>query len=108
MFQVRMKHFEIVVLSLALVFAPTSAQKKNVVLIISDDMRPDLSPYVDEGIRNSDVTTNYVTPELDKLAGRSLLFKNAYCQFPICGPSRASFLTSRYPDTIEVIFCYFQ
>ena len=78
--------------------------KKNVVLIISDDMRPDLSPYVDQGVRNSDVTTNYVTPELEKFAGRSLLFKNAYCQFPICGPSRTSFLTSRYPDTVQVRF----
>ena len=91
--------------TILMIFALASrviAQKKNVVLIISDDLRPDLNAYVQEGVRMSDVSTTYVTPNLDEFASRSLLFKNAYCQFPVCGPSRASFLTSRYPDTIEV------
>ena len=39
------------------------------------------------------------TPNLDRLAQRGALFERAYCQSPVCTPSRASFLTGRYPRT---------
>jgi arylsulfatase len=39
------------------------------------------------------------TPNIDRLAQNGLLFEMAYCQSPICTPSRASFLTGRYPRT---------
>lgn len=39
------------------------------------------------------------TPHLDRLAGGGMLFERAYCQSPMCSPSRASFLTGRYPRT---------
>ncbi len=39
------------------------------------------------------------TPNLDKLASEGVLFQHAYCQSPVCTPSRASFLTGRYPRT---------
>ena len=39
------------------------------------------------------------TPHLDKLIGQGTTFNNAYCQSPVCAPSRASFLTGRYPRT---------
>jgi len=39
------------------------------------------------------------TPHLDRLAERGVLFEHAYCQSPVCTPSRASFLTGRYPRT---------
>jgi len=42
------------------------------------------------------------TPHLDALAGKGVLFEHAYCQSPICSPSRASFLTGRYPRTTRV------
>ncbi len=42
------------------------------------------------------------TPELDKLCDNGTAFNNAYCQSPICTPSRASFLTGRYPSTTHV------
>ncbi|MCI9590203.1 MAG: sulfatase-like hydrolase/transferase [Lachnospiraceae bacterium] len=42
------------------------------------------------------------TPNLDALAGRGMLFENTYCQSPVCTPSRASFLTGRYPRTCRV------
>jgi arylsulfatase A-like enzyme len=39
------------------------------------------------------------TPNLDKLAEDGVLFENAFIQCPVCTPSRASFLTGRYPRT---------
>ncbi len=39
------------------------------------------------------------TPHIDSLAARGVNFEHAYCQNPTCTPSRASFLTSRYPST---------
>lgn len=42
------------------------------------------------------------TPVLDKLVSEGVAFKRTYCQYPLCTPSRASFLTGRYPSTIHV------
>ena len=39
------------------------------------------------------------TPRLDAFAGEGVSFMRAYCQSPVCTPSRASFLTGRYPRT---------
>ena len=39
------------------------------------------------------------TPHLDRLSERGTLFENAFSQSPVCTPSRAAFLTGRYPRT---------
>ena len=65
---------------------------KNVLYFVSDDMRSDWHAY---GLP-------VVTPNLDKLAAKSLLFEHAYCQISVCAPSRMSFMMSRRPDTNEV------
>jgi arylsulfatase len=39
------------------------------------------------------------TPNIDRLADEGVAFTQAYCQSPVCTPSRASFLTGRYPRT---------
>ena len=40
-----------------------------------------------------------ITPRLDQLIEEGTTFNQAYCQSPVCAPSRASFLTGRYPRT---------
>ena len=42
------------------------------------------------------------TPNLDRFLGSGVAFTHAYCQAPICTPSRASFLTGKYPSTVHV------
>ena len=44
------------------------------------------------------------TPNIDALARRGVLFTNAHCQSPVCNPSRASMMTSLYPETTGVYF----
>ncbi|MFK7851371.1 MAG: sulfatase [Akkermansiaceae bacterium] len=44
------------------------------------------------------------TPNIDRLAKRGVLFSNAHCQSPVCNPSRASMMTSLYPETTGIYF----
>ncbi len=67
------------------------ADQPNILWICTDQQRWDtLGCY-----GNTFVTT----PNLDKLAANGMVFDNAFSQSPICTPSRASFLTGRYPRT---------
>ena len=42
------------------------------------------------------------TPNLDRFVAESAVFTHAFCQSPICSPSRASFLTGMYPSAVGV------
>ena len=70
---------------------------------MADDMRPDLGCYYQGSDQPTPTHPSMRTPNLDRLAKRSLLFKRAYVQYPLCAPSRQSLLTSRRPDTVK---CY--
>jgi arylsulfatase A-like enzyme len=45
-----------------------------------------------------------ITPNIDRLAEKGMLFTNAHCQSPVCNPSRASMMTSLYPSTTGIYF----
>ncbi len=65
----------------------------NVLLIVSDDLAACLGSYGNPVVR---------TPHLDRLAREGVVFERAYCQYPVCGPSRASFMTGLYPNTTRM------
>jgi iduronate 2-sulfatase len=71
-----------------------SADRPNVLLLIVDDLRPELGAYGRPYMH---------TPRIDALAARSLLLEAAYVQQSLCGPSRASFLTGRRPDSTRTV-----
>jgi len=67
--------------------------KLNVLFIISDDLNCDIGAY-----GNSTV----ITPNIDKLAEKGVLFENAHIQYPQCAQSRVSLMTGMYPDQTKI------
>ncbi|MFN7138891.1 MAG: sulfatase-like hydrolase/transferase, partial [Limisphaerales bacterium] len=69
-------------------------QKPNILFIVSDDLTTCLGSYGNSVCK---------TPHLDRLAREGVLFERAYCQYPVCGPSRASFMSGLYPNTTRML-----
>ena len=68
--------------------------RPNVLMIVCDDLNTHVS------------TSGYPhisTPAFDELAESGMTFGRAYCQYPVCGPSRASFLSGLYPESTGIL-----
>ena len=72
------------------------AAKPNVLLIAIDDLN--------DWIGCMGGHPQAKTPNIDRLAARGVLFNNAHCQASVCNPSRASMMTSLYPETSGIYF----
>jgi iduronate 2-sulfatase len=66
----------------------------NVLMISIDDLN--------DWLGCMDGHPNAKTPNIDRLAAEGVLFNNAHCQAPICGPSRASLMTGLRPSTTGI------
>ena len=85
-------------LSIAFFFAAVStlnAGKPNVLFIAVDDLN-DFPTFTN---RYPDAKT----PNMDRLAARGMVFTRAHCQFPLCGPSRASVMSGLLPSTLGYV-----
>lgn len=82
--------------TLALLFCASlpAAQKPNVVFIVLDDLRPELGCYGAGDVKS---------PNIDRFAQKGMLFQRAYVQYPVCNPSRASFLSGLRPDETGIV-----
>lgn len=68
--------------------------RRNVLFIAVDDLKPVLGCYGD---------TIAITPSIDRIAKGGTVFLNAQCQWPVCGPTRASLMTSLRPEATGVM-----
>lgn len=69
-----------------------NVKQHNILMFVADQMRSDMMHHM--GCEAA------ITPNLDKIAlEEGVSFRNAYCQNPVCVPSRCSFLTGWYPHT---------
>jgi len=84
-----------VVLLLLVALSPAlAAEKLNVLLIIADDLRDTVGCYGNTQVK---------TPNIDRLAQRGVRFERAYVQYPVCNPSRTSFLTGLRCEQTRVV-----
>jgi len=67
--------------------------KPNVLLICVDDLKPALACYDDK---------TALTPHIDRIASRGVLFESAYCNQAVCSPSRNALMTGLRPQTIGI------
>jgi iduronate 2-sulfatase len=72
-----------------------SAAQPNVLFVISDDLNNDFGGLG----RLAEIRS----PHLDRVAARGVRFEHAYCQYPLCNPSRVSLFSGMYPTSTQVL-----
>lgn len=70
------------------------AKRLNVLFVAVDDLNRRIGCFGDPLAK---------TPNIDRLAERGVVFRRAYCQYPLCNPSRTSFLSGLYPTETRIM-----
>src|SRR5262245_23724125 len=70
-----------------------AAERRNILLILSDDLRTDAGCYGNREVK---------TPQIDRLARQGVVFERAFCAQALCAPSRTALFTGARPDTTRV------
>ena len=94
MFMLYRLRFLLVVFVMLSQLSAADARQMNVLLIVADDLRDTVGAYGNRYVK---------TPNLDRLAARGVRFERAYAQYPVCNPSRTSFLTGLRCEQTGVI-----
>ncbi len=68
-------------------------KKPNIIFIFSDQQRADSCGCYGQKIN--------ITPNLDKMAEKGVIFNNSFTCQPVCGPARSSIMTGKYPTEIN-------
>lgn len=76
------------------VFSKAAKEKLNFVFILVDDMG-----WMDTSTYGSNF---YESPNVTRLAEQGMKFTDAYAACPVCSPTRASFMTGKYPATVNL------
>jgi len=74
----------------ALAQTPAQTNRPNIIMVISDQFRHDCIGAMGLNPMN-------LTPNLDAMASRGVMFQSAFCNQPVCAPARASIFTGLYP-----------
>ncbi len=83
--------FRLASFSSVLAETPPAPQRPNILWLTSEDNGPELGCYGD---------TYADTPNLDRLAGRGMLYRNAWSTAPVCAPARTTIISGMYPPSL--------
>ncbi|MFO0875901.1 MAG: sulfatase [Gemmataceae bacterium] len=91
------------VVALLLAASVQAADRPNVLVILTDDLRWDALGVVQKEQGRAALFPWFRTPHLDRLATEGARFRNAFCTTSLCSPSRASFLSGQYAHRHRVL-----